>query len=251
MAPLITARRLDVGYDSHPVLSGVDTYVAEGASVALVGPNGGGKSTLLKTFAGLIAPRGGGLEVLGGGARKASAGVAYLGQYHRNGMTLPIRAIDVVRMARFDQRSRFSRRNAIDDECVATAMEAMGITDLSNLPMRDLSGGQQQRVFIAQVLARRARLLLLDEPANALDSVGRAAYTKALSEERARGAGVVIATHDIAEAATCDRVLLVGGQLVADGPPSVVLTPDLLMETFGIGMARVGDRLVITEHHHH
>lgn len=251
MAPLIVTRRLDVGYGDATVLSGVDTYVSEGASVALVGPNGGGKSTLLKTFAGLVRPQAGGIEVLGSAPGRESRHVGYLGQYHRNGLTLPMRAIDVVRMGRFDQRGRFTRRHAGDDDAVAHAMESMGVSDLADQPMRDLSGGQQQRVFIAQVLCRRARLLLLDEPANALDSVGRAAYTSALGNERARGVGVVIATHDVAEAAACDRVLLVSGRLVADGPPSAVLTPDLLMETFGIGLTKVGDRLVVTEHHHH
>jgi ABC-type Mn2+/Zn2+ transport system ATPase subunit len=232
------------------VLSGVDTLVAEGASVALVGPNGGGKSTLLKTFAGLIAPLAGGLEVLGGAPLAATSRIAYLGQHHRNSLNLPIRAVDVVRMARFDQRHRLARRTPVDDECVNDAILAMGIGDLAERPLRDLSGGQQQRVFIAQVLARRARLMLLDEPANALDSVGRAAYGEALRAARADGAGVVISTHDVAEAAACDRVLLVSGRLIADGPPAEVLTPELLLETFGIGLTRSGDRLVVTEHHH-
>ena len=251
MAPLIVTRRLDVGYGDTTVLSGVDTYVSEGASVALVGPNGGGKSTLLKTFAGLVRPQAGAIEVLGAAPGRQSRHVGYLGQYHRNGLTLPMRAIDVVRMGRFDQRGRLARRRAEDDEAVVAAMDSMGVTDIADEPMRDLSGGQQQRVFIAQVLSRRSRLLLLDEPANALDSVGRAAYTASLQSERARGVGVVIATHDVAEAASCDRVLLVSGRLVADGPPAAVLTPDLLMATFGIGLTKVGDRLVVTEHHHH
>ena len=250
MGPLISARRLDVGYGERVVLSGVDTQVAAGAMVALVGPNGGGKSTLLKTFAGLLPPLSGGLEVLGSPAGAMSSRIAYLGQFHRDSLGLPIRVVDVVRMARFDQRPRLARRTSIDDECVAMAMAAMDVTAFADAPLRDLSGGQRQRVFIAQVLARRAGVMLLDEPANALDSVGRASYTRALATARTEGVGVVIATHDIAEAASCDRVLLVSGRLVADGPPATVLTPELLLETFGIGLSKVGDRLVVTEHHH-
>ncbi|MGA0154242.1 MAG: metal ABC transporter ATP-binding protein, partial [Ilumatobacteraceae bacterium] len=164
MKPVVVARRLSVGYGSRVVLEDVDTYLEPGGSVALVGSNGSGKSTLLKTFAGLLPVLDGGLEVLGAPPGAETTGVAYLSQYHRDGLALPIRAIDVVRMARFDQRGRLARRRREDDEAVATSMTRMGIDHLADRAMRDLSGGQQQRVYLAQVLARRSKLLLLDEP---------------------------------------------------------------------------------------
>lgn len=251
MKPVLVARRLSVGYDGRAVVSGVDVLIAAGGSVALVGSNGSGKSTLLKTFAGLLAPVGGAFEVLGRPIVAASTEVAYLSQSHPNGLALPIRSIDIVRMARFDQRGRFRRRSPSDDAIVNESLERMGVAHLGNVALRDLSGGQQQRVFLAQALARRASLLLLDEPTAGLDATGRAAYLEAMAAERERGAAVVTATHDVGEASSCDRVLLLAGRLIADGPPNTVLTPENLLATFGVGLTRVHDQLVVTEHQHH
>lgn len=247
---IVCAHHLSVGYADTVVVEEIDTDLTAGGSVALVGSNGSGKSTFLKTLAGLIPPIRGSAEILGMQPGKATLHVAYLGQHHHNGLTLPMRVVDVVRMSRFDQRSRWRRRSAADDECVTDAMRAMQIEDLARKPMRDLSGGQRQRVRLAQVLARRADLILLDEPTTGLDAPGRSAYLAAVDNEKSRGAAVVIATHDVAEASTCDRIMLLAGRVVADGPPSDVLTPDNLLETFGIGLARVGDRLIVTEHLH-
>lgn len=246
----VVARRLGVGYGSRSVLSGVEAFLKPGGSTALVGSNGSGKSTLLKTFAGLIPVIEGGLEILGKPVGQTSHRVAYLSQFHQSGFVLPLRAIDVVRMGRFDQRSRWSRRRRNDDAIVSESMEILRVADLADRPLRDLSGGQQQRVYLAQVLARRSDLLLLDEPTAGLDAPGRAAYIDALQFERSRGAAVVTATHDVGEASTCDRVLLLAGRVIADGPPNVVMTPENLLETFGIGLTKVGDQLVVTEHHH-
>ncbi len=246
----VVARRLSVGYGSRVVLSGVEAFLKPGGSTALVGSNGSGKSTLLKTFAGLLPVIDGGLEILGKPVGESSHRVAYLSQFHQSGFVLPLRAIDVVRMGRFDQRSRWSRRNREDDVIVRESMEILKVADLADLPLRDLSGGQQQRVYLAQVLARRADLLLLDEPTAGLDAPGRASYIDALSFEKNRGAAVVTATHDVGEASMCDRVLLLAGRVIADGPPNVVMTPENLLETFGIGLTKVGDQLVVTEHHH-
>ena len=87
-------------------------------------------------------------------------------------------------------------------------------------------------------------------PTAGLDVQGRAAYIDALSFERSRGAAIVTATHDVGEASMCDRVMLLAGRVIADGPPNVVMTPENLLETFGIGLTKVGDQLVVTEHHH-
>jgi ABC-type Mn2+/Zn2+ transport system ATPase subunit len=251
MTPVLAARRLAVGYDGRSVVSGIDLVVEAGGSVALVGSNGSGKSTLLKTLAGLLANVDGAFEVSGRPVASATRDIAYLSQSHTNGLALPLRAIDIVRMARFDQRGRLTRRTPTDDAIVTESLERMGAMPLADRALRDLSGGQQQRVFLAQVLARRARLLLLDEPTAGLDAPGRAAYLEAMNSEKERGAVVVTATHDVGEASACDRVLLLARRLVADGPPAAVLTPDNLLATFGVGLTRVHDQLVVTEHQHH
>ncbi len=131
------------------------------------------------------------------------------------------------------------------------ALERMGIADLSGAALRDLSGGQRQRVFLAQILARRADVVLLDEPTSGLDAVGRSVYLDAIDAETARGAVVITATHDVGEASRCDRVMLLAGRLIADGPPDEVLTPKNLLTTFGIGLSRAGDHLMVTDHGHH
>jgi len=246
----VRARDLAVGYHSRAVLSDIAIDVAPGSSLALVGSNGSGKSTLLRTIAGLLEPVSGELTVLGGRPGSQPRGLAYLSQFHSSGFVLPMRAIDVVRMARFDHRGRFARATAADERMVRDSLDRMGVSDLANQPLRGLSGGQQQRVYLAQVLARGSQLLVLDEPTAGLDAAGREAFLTAMQQERERGAALVTSTHDIGEALVCDRALLLAGRVIAEGPPRKVLTPDHLLETFGVGLTGLGDRLVITETHH-
>jgi ABC-type Mn2+/Zn2+ transport system ATPase subunit len=122
-----------------------------------------------------------------------------------------------------------------DDEIVFSAMHSMGIENLADLPLRSLSGGQQQRTYLAQVLAHRADLMVLDEPATGLDAGGRELYLRAIKDELHRGASIIMATHDIQEeAALCHQVMLLARQVVAIGTPKDVLTPEALLKTFGI-----------------
>ncbi|MFV2065105.1 MAG: ATP-binding cassette domain-containing protein, partial [Chloroflexota bacterium] len=139
-----------------------------------------------------------------------------------------------VRMARFATLGLIGRARAEDEELVDWAMERMDIADLGGRPMRDLSGGQRQRIYLAQVLAHRADLVVLDEPRAGLDAGGQERYMSAFAAELDRGAALVTATHDISEAVEYDQVLLLAGRVVALGAGADVLTPDRLMETFGI-----------------
>ncbi len=233
-ADLIIARGLAVGYRGDVVVEGIDVRVARGGSLALVGTNGSGKSTLLKTLVGLQPRLGGELSVLGADAGASPQRVGYLAQFHASGFVLPLRAIDVVRMARFPSLGLLGRTTSQDHDLVAWAMETMGVTGLARAPLRSLSGGQRQRVYLAQVLARRADLILLDEPNAGLDAGGRERYLDAFAGELRRGVALITATHDIGEAIEYDQVLLLARRVVALGPGRDVLTPDRLMETFGI-----------------
>ena len=234
-AGCIRAEHLDIGYGGDVVVRDINFELMPGQAIALVGTNGSGKSTLLKTLTGLLPPIGGRLSVFGTTPGAIPRRVAYLGQFHASGFVLPLRAIDVVWMGRFPQRGLLGKMTREDNGIVSAAMKAMGIEGLADSPLRSLSGGQQQRTYIAQVLAHRADLLLMDEPSSGLDAAGQELYLKAVDQELRRGACIVIATHDIhEEAARAQEVILLARRVVAIGPPQAVLSRDAIMETFGI-----------------
>ncbi|MDO8687110.1 MAG: metal ABC transporter ATP-binding protein [Dehalococcoidales bacterium] len=233
--PYIKAEHLDVGYANEVVVSDISFELGAGEAIALIGTNGSGKSTLLKTVVGLLPSMGGQLSIFGMPPGKNHARIAYLGQFHHSGFVLPLRTIDVVRMGRFPLHGLWRRMGREDDEIVLSAMRTMGIEKLADSPLRSLSGGQQQRTYLAQVLAHQASLLVMDEPTSGLDAGGRELYLQAMNTELSRGASVVMATHDIQEeAAMCNRVMLLARKVVALGAPHDVLTPQALLETFGI-----------------
>lgn len=230
----VHAEGLAVGYPGDIVVDGIDLRVETGTSLALVGTNGSGKSTLLRTLVGLLRPQAGRLRVLGRDPGASPRRVAYLAQSRASSFILPLRAIDVVRMARFAHLGLWRRADATDEALVRTAMATMGIEHLAESPLRSLSGGQRQRVYLAQALAHQADLILLDEPNAGLDAAGLERYQQAFARELQRGAALVTATHDISEAIEYDQVLLLARRVVALGPGEEVLTPDRLLETFGI-----------------
>lgn len=252
--PAVRARGLQIGYDGRAVIEGIDLLVGAGEGLALVGVNGSGKSTLLKTLAGLLPAIGGTLEVLGAPPRSQPDRVAYLGQFHPAAGLLPLQVRDVVLMARYRRRGLLGRLRGDDHRVVSEAIERVEMTEHASKPLRSLSGGQQQRVYLAHALARQADLLLLDEPTAGLDAHAQERYVTLMAEERARGAAVVIATHDVRDAARADHVLLLAGRVVAAGAPFDVLRPERLSEAFGITLVAVphGDHhdLLETGHAH-
>ena len=251
MSAAVECRGAAVGYDRHPVVTGIDLTLAPGQWLAVVGTNGSGKSTLLKTIAGLIPPISGMVGVLGESPGDRRASVSYLSQSHEQGFLLPIRARDVVRMGRWPTRGLVRRLRADDELLVGDAMQALGIADLADAPLGTLSGGQCQRVHLAQAACRRADLLLLDEPTSGLDAASRERYLALMDSERARGAAIVSATHDVREAQRADLVLLVAERVVACGPPAEVLTAPALAQAFGVVISDATGPVVIDPHHGH
>ena len=230
---LIDTDDLAVGFDRHVVVDCINLSVEPGGLVVLMGTNGSGKSTILRTLAGLLEPVSGDCRVLGEWPGRRSADVAYLPQHPKSLATLPLRAADVVRMGRFASLGLLRPGGSEDREAVDTAMERMGVGQFRNKPMHALSGGQQQRVHLAQVLARRARVVLLDEPTAGLDAQGRKAVARMVQEERDLGHCVVMATHDLVDAEPADTVLLLAHRLIAQGTPDQVLTDENLRATYG------------------
>ncbi len=229
----ISADHLCVGYGKHPVVEGVMLDMHPGELLVLIGTNGSGKSTLLKTLAGLIHPVHGDLHVLGQHAGQLPTRVAYLPQHPVSSHTLPLQVRDVVTMGRFAHLGLFKRTSSSDRDIVSSAMQRTGIDAQANKPIRDLSGGQQQRTHLAQVLAREAEILLLDEPTAGLDINGRKLVAELIASERARGVTVVMATHELADAEHATSVLLLAQRVVSMGPPQEALRDEYLRECFG------------------
>jgi ABC-type Mn2+/Zn2+ transport system ATPase subunit len=250
----VIAQNLDIGYQGEVIVPQVSFELTCGHSLALVGINGSGKTTLLKTIVGLLPPIRGNITVLGNPPGKSPHQLAYLSQFHDSGFILPLRVKDVVQMGRFTEKGLFGRMTPQDEEIITSSMQRMGIDDLRDTPLRLLSGGQQQRAYMAQVLARQADLIVLDEPTSSLDASGRELFVHIMDEERRRGAMMVVATHDIQLAAECDQAMLLAHEVVAVGPGEEILTPEALLKTFGIMLLYQGEDkgigIVEREHGH-
>jgi manganese transport system ATP-binding protein len=239
------------------VLLEADFTVPAGKLTTIIGPNGSGKSTLLYLVAGLLDVESGDLEVFGGRAGGQRNRVSLVLQSTEVSDRLPLTAREAVRMGRFGLRGmvglpRLGERRR-DRDAVRSAMERMDVVDLADRQINELSGGQRQRVFVAQGLAPRADLLLLDEPVTGLDVVSRQRILDAIAEECVRGATVVMTTHDLDDAAAADHVLLVSGGTVVSGAPGEVLVPDVLRAAYGGHLLVVGPNaeVVMDDPHHH
>jgi len=217
--------------DQRVVLTIERLALPERGLVALVGPNGCGKSTLLLALAGLLEPLTGQVEVLDT-APPPQQRIATVFQQHHADEALPLTVGEVVQMGRFAERGLLRRLRQPDRDAVEEAMDRLAIADLRRRQMAELSGGQRQRALVAQALAQRADLLLLDEPLTGLDAPSRDRIHQVLEAERS-AKPVVMATHDLDEARSADQVVLLSGQVIAAGPPDEALTPDCLLTAYG------------------
>jgi ABC-type Mn2+/Zn2+ transport system ATPase subunit len=245
----VRAQDLELGYRRVVALEQATFEVPAGAVTALIGPNGAGKSTLLHAIAGILRPRSGSLELPGGRQR---GDVGYVLQATKVNDHLPLTVRETVTMGRYARRGALRPLRAQDRQAVDRAMERLRITDLAGRPLHELSGGQRQRTFVAQGLAQEASILLLDEPITGLDVLSRERILDAVDAERSAGRTVIMSTHDLADAARADHVLLVAGRVVASGPPKEVLTDAHLSEAYSGQLLRVnGGTLLLDDHAHH
>ncbi len=239
------ARDVCVHYGSVVALAPSSFEIAPGTSTALVGPNGSGKSTLLHLLAGLLRPTSGTLVVAPG------TRVAFVAQQQHQHRWMPLSVADVLRMGRYGERGLLGRLRAEDRAAIGEAAERLEVSGLRRRPYGELSGGQRQRVLVAQALAVRPDLLLLDEPITGLDLVSQERILRIIAEETAVGTTVVLSTHHLGEAKRADRVMLLAGCLLASGAPADVLRPDLLAEAFGNRLVRDDGAIVVVDEHGH
>jgi zinc transport system ATP-binding protein len=167
---VIAVRHLWAGYGNEPVLKDVNLSVRELDFIGLIGPNGGGKTTLLKVLLGLLPPTRGEVRILGKRVEEGRRHIGYVPQTVEFDREFPINVRDVARMGRLGRRRLLQRYTAEDNEIVAQALRRVDMWDLRDRPIGALSGGQRQRVYIARALASEPEILLLDEPMASVDA---------------------------------------------------------------------------------
>jgi manganese transport system ATP-binding protein len=249
--PSVEANDLTLAYRDRVAVADATFACQPGTVTALVGPNGSGKSTLLSAIAGLHEPRSGTIRVLGDQPVRARRKLAYVLQSTEVDESLPITVREVVAMGCYARRGILGRLNADDRALIDAAMERLQIADLDRRHLRELSGGQRQRVYVAQGLVQDGEVLLLDEPVTGLDVVSRHTILEVVREERDAGHTVVLSTHDLGEAATADHVVLLAGRVVADGPPSEVLTDEWLSAAYAGRLLRLAGGVVVIDEAQH
>jgi zinc/manganese transport system ATP-binding protein len=249
---LIELRDAAVELGGHRVWDGVTLSVGAGEFVAVLGPNGAGKSTLLKALLGLVRVVAGSVRVAGQSPRRGDHQIGYLPQRRSFDPGLRVRGIDIVRLGVDGDRWGLpvARRRRAARARVDELLDLVGATDLAGRPIGQLSGGEQQRLLIAQALARRPRLLLLDEPLDSLDLPNQAAIAALIADLcRDEGVAVLIVAHDVNPVLSyVDRVLYVAGGSALVGPPEAVITGPALSRLYGapIEVLRASDgRLVV------
>jgi ABC-type Mn2+/Zn2+ transport system ATPase subunit len=225
-----------VRYGRTTALYDLDLQVNRGDQVAVVGPNGAGKSTLFHVIAGIIKPASGQVRI-GGSVPGKHICIGYVPQRNRIDWRFPVTVADVVMMGRVGQIGLLRWPQRHDKEIVQAALEQVGMAAFAKRQVGELSGGQQQRVFLARALAQEAELLLMDEPLSGLDAPSQEAILDVLGRLRQKDITVLVATHDLNQAAEhFPAILLLNRRLVAYGPPADVLTPERLMLAYGSQM---------------
>jgi ABC-type Mn2+/Zn2+ transport system ATPase subunit len=232
-APILETHKLTVSYDGRVALEDITFHLHTGERIAVVGPNGAGKSTLFKVVAGVLPPTSGEVKISGFGPRGHIC-IAYVPQRSQVDWHFPASVADVVMMGRIGQVGFFRWPRRADWHTVHAALEAVDMDALANRQIGELSGGQQQRTFLARALAQEAELVLMDEPLNGLDTPSQEAILFLLEKLRQKKITVMVATHDLGQAAShFDRVMLLNHRLIRLGPPREVLTGENLLHAYG------------------
>ncbi len=193
---IVEIKDLEFAYNGETVLKGVNFTVRQKDFIAIIGPNGGGKTTQLKLVLGLLTPVKGIVHVDGKSPQEASPCIGYVPQDVHTNRSFPITVIDVVLMGNLDPNKRLSRRSAANRRDALAALERMEMATYADKKIGTLSGGQRQRVFIARALVAQPKLLLLDEPTASIDTKGQTDFYRLLRELN-QNITVLVVSHDL------------------------------------------------------
>jgi iron complex transport system ATP-binding protein len=243
---ILSGHNLTIGYSDHVVGRGLDVALATGQVLALLGPNGGGKTTLLKTLLGLLAPQSGEVR-LGDRAlasltsRERARLIAYVPQFHVATFAFTVEA--VVLMGRTAHGNLFSRPSSADRAIAARVLERFGIAHLRERPYTMISGGERQLVLLARALAQEPQFVVLDEPTASLDFGNQGKVLREIRALAASGHGVLFTTHDPNHAMrAADRAyLLRDGARVGEGAIGLILNKAQLEQLYGTSIETVND----------
>ena len=216
---------LTAGYDRHPAVHHVSARFAPGSLTAIVGPNGGGKSTLLKAITGMVPLMSG--HILWHGLKPHDC--AYMPQQNEIDREFPLRAVDVVNFGHYRHLGAFRPLTAAHHARTQEALVRVGMSSFARRPIASLSVGQFQRILFARLIVQDARLILLDEPFAPIDSRTVADLLPLLRQWRSEGRAIILVMHDLGMAeAWCPEAMLLARELIAAGPARAVLQPDNL-----------------------
>jgi iron complex transport system ATP-binding protein len=243
---IVSGHDLTIGYRDHTVGRGLNVQLATGEVLALLGPNGGGKTTLLKTLLGLIKPKAG--EVRFGerpltsvSIRERARLMAYVPQVHMGTFAFSVET--VVLMGRSAHGNLFSRPSAHDRTIAQAALERFGIAALAERPYTEISGGERQLVLLARALAQQPQFIVLDEPTASLDFGNQGIVMREIKALASSGHGVLFTTHDPNHALrAADRAFLLReGTALAEGPVTSVLSREWLEALYRAPVERLTD----------
>jgi len=227
MSAALTFKNVTLGYDRHPAVHHLHGDVKAGALIAVVGPNGAGKSTLFKGIVGMLKPLSGGIDLCGMRVRD----IAYLPQIADIDRTFPIGVYDMVSMGLWREAGLFGGIGKRERDKVQTAIAAVGLSGFEERAIGTLSGGQMQRALFARLLLQDARVIVLDEPFNAIDAKTASDLCDLVMRWHAEKRTVIAALHDLELVKSMfPETLLLAREPVAWGNTKEVLTAENLLK---------------------